>query len=104
MEIKFGLNDYHVFIKLYNLKHFQPSTLKGIAIQIDGNGKWLNSTWIMLEKLVTLSCLTFHSETVLQGKSYPIYTRDRKKMLEIWKSTIFYRFSEEIIFDERIVF
>jgi len=104
MELKFTINDYLVFIKLFRLKHFTPDTLKGIAVQIDGNGKWKSETYNMLIKLVKISCLTYHSEKTILGKTYPTYTRDKKKMLELWKSSIYYKFSEEIIYDERIVF
>jgi len=95
--INFTPRELELFRKILFMKSFEPGTIENIAKQIDGSNRG-PITRDFLKKMVEHSCLTFEKTIVLSnGRECPIYRRDRKAMISLWKKTIYYRVSKDIL-------
>jgi len=98
--INFTPRELGLFRRLLFMKSFEPGTLENIAKQIDGAQRG-PITRDFLKKMVEHSCLTFEKTIILSnGRECPIYRRDRKAMILLWKKTIYYRISKDILHEK----
>jgi len=101
--INFTPRELALFKKLLFMKSFEMGTIENIARQIDGSRRG-PITKEFIRKMIEHSCLTFEKTALARnGQEYPIYKRDRKQMTRVWKQTIYYRISEDILDEEKII-
>lgn len=82
------------------MKSFEPGTIENIARQIDGSNRG-PITRDFLRKMIEHSCLTFEKTSIIgNGRECPIYKRDRKAMIYLWKKTIYYKISKDILHEK----
>jgi hypothetical protein len=95
--INFTPRELGLFRKLLFMKSFEPGTLENIAKQIDGAQRG-PITRDFLKKMVEHSCLTFEKTIIVgNGRECPIYKRDKKAMVNMWKKTIYFKVSKDIL-------